>query len=817
MKKEIPTNFIRWFSEISKKDISLAGGKGANLGEMYCAGFPVPPGFVITSEAYEYFLRETGLKEEIYNILENLDVDETKELEEASEKIKNMIEKAKMPESLEEEIIEAYDILSTSESMPIAQHEIAISILKMSKENAFVAVRSSATSEDTSAASFAGQNETFLNIKGKYEVVDAVKSCFASLFTARSIYYRIKKGFKHKDVLIAVIVQKMVNSDKSGVIFSRDPITKSDNIVIEAVYGLGEGIVSGRISPDKYTVTRKLEILDKKISDKKIEITRNSEGKNIIIKLHDEKSKSQVLTEKEIKKLAEYAIKLENHYNKPQDIEFAIDSGEIYIVQTRPITTLTKKPEEKKIEQGKLILKGLAASPGIAVGEVKIVKNIQDLEKIKKGNILVTEMTNPDMVVAMQKSSGIITDKGGLTCHAAIVSREMGIPAVVGTEKATSLLKEGMLVTVDGFNGEIYEGQAKESETAEINKTIPTKTKIKVGIDLPSFAERAAKTGCREVGLLRLEGIIAESGKHPFYFLKTNRINDYEKIIYDGIKKISNYFDEIWIRTSDIRSDEYNNLEGAPKNVESNPMLGMHGVRASLKYRKILEAEIRAIVNLAKNKVVGILIPQVINVEEVAEIKKIIYEIVNPNIIKNVKVGVMIETPAAVQIISRLCNEGIDFISFGTNDLTQYTLAVDRNNEAVQYLYNEMHPAMLKQLSYVIDTCKRYKIETSICGQAANDEKMVEFLVKKGIDSLTLNPDKAYEISKFVKSLEDKGLKGINLKTLNFKSKFMPRKKKTEDKEEKKIEEQKEKSEEKKQEEYPDIDIGIDVFGGSNV
>jgi pyruvate,water dikinase len=805
MEKEDKNNFIKWFSEISKKDTTIVGGKGANLGEMYNSKFPVPPGFVVTAEAYEYFLRETGLKEEIYNLLENLDVNETKELEETSIKIKKMIEEAKFPESLEEEIIESYDVLSTSDSMPLAQNEVAISILKMSKENAFVAVRSSATSEDTAAASFAGQNETFLNIKGKYETVEAVKKCFASLFTARSIYYRIKKGFKHKDVLIAVVVQKMINSDKSGVIFSRNPTTNENNVIIESVYGLGEGIVSGKISPDKHIVTRKLEIIDEIISEKKIALTRNSEGKNIVVKLNEDKAKSQVLTEEEIKKLAKYAIKLEEHYNKPQDIEFAIDSNEIYIVQTRPITTIGKKIEEKKISGGKLIVKGLAASPGIGIGEVKIVENIQDLQKVQKGNILVTKMTNPDMVVTMQRSSGIVTDEGGMTCHAAIVSREMGIPAVVGTGQATSLLKENMLITVDGFNGEIYKGQEKEEKTVLIEKIIPTETKIKVGIDLPNFAERASKTGCKEVGLLRLEGIIAESGKHPFYFLKINKIDEYQKIIYDGLRKISHYFNEIWVRTSDIRSDEYSNLEGAPKSKESNPMLGMHGVRASLKYRKILEAEIKAIAEVAKHKVIGILLPQVINVEEVIEVKKIISEIINPNAIENIKIGVMIETPAAVQIISKLCNEGIDFISFGTNDLTQYTLAIDRGNEYVQYLYDKMHPAMLKQLSYVISTCKRYGVETSICGQAANDKKMVEFLVKNNIDSLTLNPDKAYEISQFLSELEKKGLRGINLKIKEFKNKFMPKPKE-------KVEESEKEKKEEKSEEWPDLDVAIDVF-----
>ncbi|MEM3405963.1 MAG: phosphoenolpyruvate synthase [Candidatus Pacearchaeota archaeon] len=809
-------NFVKWFSEISKKDIKLVGGKGANLGEMYNEGFPVPSGFVVTSEAYEFFLRESGLKEKIYDILKFLNIENTQELEETSKKINEMIEKANMPEILEEEILDAYDILSTSDSLFITNNLITTSILKTSKENVFVAIRSSATAEDTIKASFAGQNETFLNVKGKYEVINHIKKCFASLFTSRSIYYRIKKGFKHEDVLIAVIVQKMVNSDKSGVMFSRNPINPEDNnIIIEAVYGLGEGIVSGKISPDKYVVSRDLNILEQIIGNKKIEITRNSEGKNIIIQLNEKKAKSKVLTDDEIKKLAEYAIKLEKHYNQPQDIEFAIDSNEIYIVQTRPITTIGKIETTKKISEGKVILSGFGVSPGIGIGKVKIVNTLKDLEKIEKGDILVTKMTNPDMVVTMQKCSAIITDEGGLTCHAAIVSREMGIPAVVGTEKATSILKEDLIVTVDGFTGKIYEGKAKEEIKVEIKEVVKTKTKIKVGIDLPSFAERASKTSCKEVGLLRLEGIIAESGKHPFYFLKNNKIDEYEKIIFKGISEIAKYFDEIWIRTSDIRSDEYNNLEGAPKEKENNPMLGLHGIRASLKYKEILKAEIKAMLELSKNKIIGILLPQVIKVEEIKEFKKILYSLTT-NEIKNIKLGIMIETPASTQIIYDLCKEGIDFISFGTNDLTQYTLAVDRNNENVQYLYDEMHPAILKQLAYVISVCKKYKVETSICGQAANNEKMVEFLIKHGIDSLTVTPDKAYEISKFVLDLEKKGLKGISLKTKRFKLKFMAKKKELENKEklEKKEEDKKleEKKEEGKQEEWPDLDLGIDIF-----
>ena len=547
----------------------------------------------------------------------------------------------------------------------------------------------------------------------------------------------------------------MINSDKSGVMFSKNPSYKSDNVIIEAVWGLGEGIVSGKITPDKYEVSREFEILDRKISEKKIALTRDSSGQNITKKLTEEKSKEQVLSNREIKKLADFALKLEKHYNKPQDIEFAIENEEIFIVQTRPITTIEKRIEKTDVKelQGEVILTGLAASPGIASGKVKIVKEMKDLQKIKRGDILVTKMTNPDMVVTMQKSSGIITDEGGLTAHAAIVSREMGISCIVGTGEATKKLKDGEIITLDGYNGKIYKGKIAETKQKEIEEvTAKTKTSIKVIVDLPSFAPRAAKTGIKKVGLTRIEGIIAESGKHPNYFLSNGKIEDYEEIIFNGINEIGKYFKEIWVRTSDIRTDEYKNLEGAPQKVETNPMLGMHGVRFSVKHPEILKAELKALQRVSKQEgtKIGLLLPQVILVEEVQQVKKALKEIG----FANAKVGVMVETPAAVQIIKDLCEEGIEFISFGTNDLTQYILALDRGNEEVQQLYNEMHPAVLRQIEYVIRVCKKNNVETSICGQAGSRKEMAKYLVEKGIDSITVNADVAKEISEYVKEIE---------------------------------------------------------------
>jgi len=770
-KEEEPqkVDFVKWFSELNKNSGAVAGGKGANLAEIYNLGIPVPPGFVITAQAYDYFIEKANIKEKIRKLLDVINYEDTKHLDETSKKIRDSIIDSKFPKEMEDDIFEAYENLGASDND--LRGGMAHDILKSASENIFVAVRSSATTEDLESASFAGQQDSFLNVKGKYELINHIKKCFASLFTSRATYYRNKKGFKHEEASLAVVIQKMVDSDKSGVIFSKDPSYKNDNIIIESVFGLGEGIVSGKITPDRYIVSRDFEILEEKISEKKIALTRNSSGDGIVVKLKEQKSISKVLTDYEIKKLSDFAIKLEDHYKKPQDIEFAVENENIFIVQTRPITTIEKRIEEfsGKETHGEIILEGLAASPGIASGKIKIIETMNDLQKIKQGDVLVTKMTNPDMVVTMQKSVAIVTDEGGITSHAAIVSREMGIPAVVGTQEATIKLKENEIITVNGFTGKIYKGKVSETIHKEILPiSAETKTKIKVTVDLPSFAERASRTKIKKIGLTRIEGIIAESGKHPNYFLQQNKIKDYEEIIFKGLKKILEYFEEIWVRTSDIRSDEYQNLEGAPKEKEANPMLGMHGIRYGIKHPEILKAEIQALKRVSENnKKVGILMPQVISVEELKEVKKYLHK-TNFN---NVRVGIMIETPSSVQLIKDFCEEGIDFISFGTNDLTQYMLAVDRGNEEVQHLYDEMHPAVLYQLEYVIRVCKRNKVESSICGQAANKKPMVKFLVERGIDSISVNPDAAKEISDYVAEIEKNLVKNTDLEPRHYQPK----------------------------------------------
>ncbi len=746
--------YVAWLSELSSKDVKLAGGKGANLGEMYNSKFPVPQAFVVTTKGFEFFMEKTGLEEEIRKRLDSIDADDTRQLTETAKDIRGMITSEEMPEELKREIVEAYDNFNVDlESFKSSPN--ALAIMKSARESVFVSVRSSATAEDLGDASFAGQQETFINVKGNDDLIEKVKRVFASIFTARSIYYRIKKDFD-RFVGIAAVVQKMINSDKSGVMFSRNPVNlEKDDIMIEAVFGQGEGIVSGKIKPDSYILSRQFEVLNEDIANKKIAIVRDASGVTKTVNLNEERSKQRVLKTYEIKQLAEYALKLEQHYKKPQDIEFAIEDNEIYILQTRAITTLDKKSEKQELH-GNVILQGLAASPGVGSGIVKIVHSMDDLDKVKKGDVMVTTMTNPDMVVAMQKAAAIVTDEGGITAHAAIVSREMGIPAVVGTDDATSKLEDGMEITVDGSHGKVYQGLAKNKQ-AEVKPVVNTKTKIKVLVDIPDFAERAAKAKSYGVGLVRLEGIIAANQKHPLWYEQNKKFDEYKEMLKKGLDKIAQSFigKDIWVRSSDIRSDEYSNLEGASKEIEKNPMLGNHGIRFSLKHLDLFKAELNAIKELCdKGHKFGVMFPQIISPEEVRKAKEVCKEIGLLDK-ENFKFGVMIETPAAAILIKDICEEKIDFISFGTNDLTQYTLAIDRGNEDVQYIYDELSWAVRKQLSRVIRECKKHDVETSICGQAGSKKKMVEFLVKQGIDSISVNADAGYEISKLVYRLEN--------------------------------------------------------------
>lgn len=739
------------FVVTSKDSVTIkdVGGKGFNLIKLMNAGFPVPEAFFITAKAYEAFLEENELKEEILSIINKINFEDAKSLQDASEEIKKLIVEAKMPEKIREEIIDNYKKL-------YGAPPLNLDFVKP-MDLPYVAVRSSGIMEDIEKASSAGQYETFLNVKGESNLIDAVKKCWASLYTARVIYYRHKNN-QPQDTSIGVVVQRMVNSEGSGVAFTIDPTNPkqgSNRIVIEACWGLGETLVQGRVEPDRYIVDKNTgEILEKIIGNKKIEMIRDPlYGITVQRNVTQEKVKAQVLSDYEIVALAAYCKKIEQYYKFPQDIEWAIERGKIYIIQARAVTTL----EEKKTEavKGTPILEGYGASPGVASGIVKIIHDASELWKIEKGDVLVTKMTNPDFVVGMEKSAAIVTDEGGLTCHAAIVSRELGVPCIVGTQKATEVLKDGMLITVDATHGKVYEGKIEIEEKKEAVAEIKTKVKIKVNLAFPETAEKAKHAD--GVGLLRLEHMLTKAGMHPIEYIRQGREEELTKIIFDNVSKVAEVFypKPVWVRSLDARTDEFRNMKGGEKEpLEANPMLGWHGIRRSLDEPEILKAELKALKQLHEKGLTNVVweLPFIINIEELRKAKEIAKEIGAPT-----NFGIMVEVPACALTIEDFCKEGIAFASFGSNDLTQTTLGIDRNNEILIKLFDEMHPAMQFLFKHVIDVCKKYKVESSICGELPSNRKdAVEFLVKAGIDSLSVNIDAIDKVREWVSEIESK-------------------------------------------------------------
>jgi len=749
--------YVKFFEELKKEDVDIAGGKGANLGELTQAGIPVPPGFVITSATYQKFMDETGITQEIMDILNALDVNNNKELQESAREIKKIIKETEIPDEISNLIIEAYNALC---------HRIE-------KENAFVAVRSSATAEDLPEASFAGQQDTYLNVKGPEDLIKYVRNCWASLFEARAIFYREENNFDHSKVYIAVVVQEMVDAEKAGVMFTVHPSTGEEKILIEGAWGLGEGVVSGTVTPDTYWVDKATgNILDKQVSEKKTMFQKKSEnGQTVQAPVPDELKNKQVLDETELAQLVELGKNIQEHYQFPQDTEWAIEDGKIFMLQSRPVTTLDMGTAEgEAVEEGErtVITKGLGASPGMAAGTVKIINSTDELDKVQQGDILVTVMTTPDMVPAMKRANGIITDEGGVTCHAAIVSRELGIPCVVGTGDATSILPENSQVTLDGNKGIVWEGKlvetAKKEEIAEESAVIVqaplTVTEVKVNVSMAEAAKKAAATGADGVGLLRTEHMMLTTGVHPKKYIMEGNEDELVKVLVENILKVADTFypKTVWYRTLDAPTDEFQSLDGGEDEpYEHNPMLGWRGIRRELDEPEILLAEFKAIKKLHEQGYtnIGIMLPLVQHPDELKEAKKIARKAgLKPQ--KNIEFGIMVETPAAALTIEDFIAEGLDFVSFGTNDLTQYTLAIDRNNENVADLYTESHPAVLKLIERVIIECNKAGVKTSICGQAGSIPSIVEKLVELGITSVSANTDAVATVRDTVARVEQK-------------------------------------------------------------
>jgi pyruvate,water dikinase len=728
--------------EIQKEDIPSVGGKGASLGEMFSIGLPVPKAYVVTAQAFRRFLVETGIEDRLFATMADLNVEDSAALEEASRKAKELVLSVGMPASLQKRIREAYRAMGSE---------------------MIVAVRSSATAEDLPDASFAGQQETYLNIRGEKDLLEAVRHCWASLYGGRAIYYRAKQGFDDRTVNIAVVVQQLVPSEKAGVMFTSHPVTGEPLTIIEGSWGLGEAVVSGTVSPDKYVFDQRSgKLVDRLIAEKVQMIIPDGRKGTRLAEVPGPQQGSPLLSDEEVAKLAMFGKISEQHYGIPQDVEWAIVGPEFFILQSRPITTIkaaatSQAASSPQCGEGTLLVEGQGASPGIGSGRVAIVHNIKDVGTVKEGDILVAKMTNPDMVPAMRKVAAIVTDEGGMTCHAAIVSRELGTPAVVGTKKATAVLRPGQIVTVDGEKGHVYEGAREVAGAGKKTAVVApvaaapliTATAVKVNVSLPEAAARAAATGADGVGLLRIEHLILGLNKTPGWYVKQNRQEEFIRELHDGIKIVLDAFPgkPVWVRTLDAPTDEFRNMQGGEEEPhEHNPMLGWRGIRRDLASPDQFRLQVEAFKRLWKEGYsnLGLMFPMVSHPDEFLKAKQMMKGWGVD--VDTATIGIMIEIPSCAILIEDFVKAGIRFASFGTNDLVQYTLAIDRNNENVASMYNPRQPAVLKLIHDAIQVCREYGVESSICGQAGSDPAMAEWLVEHGIESLSANIDAVAKI-----------------------------------------------------------------------
>jgi pyruvate,water dikinase len=777
-------DLVMWFGNLRKTDIPLAGGKNANLGEMISVGLPVPPGFAVTAYAYEKFTETTHIAKKIYEIINKTvtDKNDPKQYAEASKKIRGLIEKTSVPEEIANSIKSAYKKLNE----------------KLNLKDVFVAVRSSATAEDLPDASFAGQQETYLNVKGAAELIEKVVKCWSSLFTPRAIFYRNEKGFAHDKVFISVGVQKMVNSRAAGVMFTLNPVTGNmDEIVIEGNYGLGETVVSGAVNPDDFVVDKStLKIKETRIARKTVQYIRDAKtGETVHLDVPKDKQKQPCVNEEEILKLTKLAKQIEQHYGKAQDIEWAIDKDlsfpkNVFIVQSRPETVWSAKAVEiptqveegKRGEELKVAVKGIAAGKrGYGVGVAKVVFTPDEASKLmQKGDILVTDMTNPDFVPFMKIASAIVTDKGGITSHAAIVSRELSIACVVGTENATQVMKTGQEYTVDSRNGVIYEGILREAAQAATTQGIAvaatlvatdpvpvTATKIYMNLGVPEKIEDYKNLPFEGIGLMRIEFILASYiGDHPLYLIDTGRGQQFVDKLAGGMAIVARAIQPrpVVVRFSDFKTNEYRELKGGDKYeiVEANPMLGWRGCSRYISqwYQKAFRLECQAVKKCREEwglKNVWIMLPMVRTVWEAKKCLDIIRE-EGLERSRDFKVWFMAETPS-IAILADEFSKLVDGFSIGSNDMTQGILMIDRDSERLGQMgyFDERDPAVKRIIAHLIKVAHENGCTVSICGEGpSNLPDFAEFLVRVGIDSISVNNDAVVATKKHVASIEQK-------------------------------------------------------------
>ncbi len=771
---------VLWFDNLRNTDVSIVGGKNASLGEMIHAALPVPFGFAVTAYSYEKYIAEKKIAEQIYKIITDTvtNPNDPRQYDVASKKIRELIEKTPMPKDIEASIRSAYVELNK----------------RFNLKDTFVAVRSSATAEDLPDASFAGQQETYLNVKGADDLIDKVRKCWSSLFTPRAIFYRTEKGFPHEKVFISVGVQKMVNSRAAGVMFTINPVTGNrDEIVIEGNFGLGETVVSGAVNPDDFVVDKNsMLIKERRISRKTVKYVRDPKtGKTVHLDIPEAEQKTVCISDQEINKLSELAKRIEKHYGKPMDIEWAIDQDlsfpeNMMLVQARPETvfgtktTEVAKMEENKAQDLKVIVRGISAGRrGYGIGKAKVVLNPDDANRdMCKGDILVTGMTDPDFVPFMKMASAIVTDKGGITSHAAIVSRELNIPCVVGTENATQILKTGQDYTVDSRNGVIYEGiMAQAVQPAVSNnggafmqmaEAAPvTATKIYMNLGTPEMIEQYKNLPFEGIGLMRTEFILASAiGTHPMAFVDAGQSQQFVDKLADGIATVARAIQPkpVVVRLSDFKTNEYRGLKGGEKYeiIEENPMLGWRGCSRYISkwYDKAFRLECQAILKCRKEwalKNVYVMLPMVRTLWEAKAVLQIMKEEgLERN--KDFKVWFMAETPS-IGIMADEFSKLVDGFSIGSNDMTQGVLMIDRDSERLGQMgyFDERDPAVKRIIAHLIKAAHENGCTVSICGEGpSNLPDFAEFLVRVGIDSISVNNDAVVATRKHVASVEQK-------------------------------------------------------------
>lgn len=755
--------YVLWFDELRRADVGLVGGKSSSLGELTSSvDVPVPYGYATTANAYRYFMEKTGQNKKIHKMLQELqDVEDSVELHEVCTKIRESICSATMPEDLAEQIGKAYEELAE----------------KVGEKNPFVAVRSSATAEDLPDASFAGQQDTYLNVTGRDMVIRKVKECYASTFTDRAVYYRAKKNFDHENVALSAAVQMMADAKAAGVMFTVNLATGADDsIMIEGSWGLGEYIVQGTVTPDNFVVDKdSLTITSRRINEKSIELIRKEGGDVEERKVEPERAKAQVISDEQIAQLADYAKRIEKHYGCYMDMEWAVDHKDrLWILQARPETVWSKKNKEKKSEEEtvmttdhNVLVKGLPASPGMAAGKCHVITDPKNIDTFKEGEVLVTTMTSPDWVPAMKKAVAIVTDAGGMTCHASIVSRELGIPCVVGTKsrsvEATGVLKTGQDITIDARNGIIYDGivadlvkkgtpAAQAAGTAAVAAEYfpPTGTRVLMNLGDPDLADKYASLPCDGIGLMREEFIWTTFiHEHPLYLIETGRPEKVVDMLAEGISKVCRALAPrpVVLRFSDFKSGEYRNLKGGDKYEPEEPadLLGWRGASRYYdpKYTDAFRLELKAVRKVREEyglKNLNCMIPFCRTVDEAEKVTAIMRE-EGLERGPDFKLLLMAEIPANILLADRF-NKFVDGYSIGSNDLTMLILGCDRNNDTVASLFDERNLAIKRAIRHLIKVAHRDGKTVSICGQAPSVyPDFTEFLVKSGIDYVSVNPD----------------------------------------------------------------------------